>query len=185
MKPKTPSSVISRRGLLASTAVLTSLPAVLAATAADAQSPAGVLASWNDGPAKQAMLDFVRATTDRSSRGFRTRRKITSPPTTRTAPCRSSIRFTPKPCLQSTAYVRWRPEASRMEEPRNRSRRCSPTILQVARAFRRAGLGGDYLCDPCRCEPQTAFLEDRPGNGWRRRSIRASNGPTPNWSISR
>ena len=28
------------------------------------------LASWNDGPAKQAILDFIRATTDPSSKDF-------------------------------------------------------------------------------------------------------------------
>jgi phosphoserine phosphatase len=42
----------------------------LAATGANAQAGAGPLASWNDGAAKQAILDFVRATTDQSSKGF-------------------------------------------------------------------------------------------------------------------
>src|SRR6185312_7346693 len=30
----------------------------------------GSLASWNDGPAKQAILDFIKATTDRASPNF-------------------------------------------------------------------------------------------------------------------
>jgi hypothetical protein len=37
---------------------------------AQTQTPADPLASWNDGPAKQAILDFVRATTDQSSKDF-------------------------------------------------------------------------------------------------------------------
>jgi phosphoserine phosphatase len=37
---------------------------------AQAAKPAIPLASWNDGPAKQAILDFVRKTTDRASPGF-------------------------------------------------------------------------------------------------------------------
>jgi phosphoglycolate phosphatase-like HAD superfamily hydrolase len=38
--------------------------------ATQAQTLADPLASWNDGPAKQAILDFVRATTDQSSKDF-------------------------------------------------------------------------------------------------------------------
>jgi phosphoglycolate phosphatase-like HAD superfamily hydrolase len=38
--------------------------------AARAQTPAASLASWNDGPTKQAILDFVHATTDQSSKTF-------------------------------------------------------------------------------------------------------------------
>jgi haloacid dehalogenase-like hydrolase len=39
-------------------------------TRGQAQTPSDPLASWNDGPAKQAILDFVRATTDQSSKDF-------------------------------------------------------------------------------------------------------------------
>lgn len=37
---------------------------------AQAQTPTTTLASWNDGPAKQAILDFVHATTDQSTKDF-------------------------------------------------------------------------------------------------------------------
>jgi phosphoglycolate phosphatase-like HAD superfamily hydrolase len=37
---------------------------------ARAQTPADPLASWNDGPAKQSVLDFVHATTDQSGKDF-------------------------------------------------------------------------------------------------------------------
>ncbi len=53
---------IHRRRLLATLAALPVLPAV-----ARAQTLAGPLPSWNDGAAKQAILDFVRATTDPAS----------------------------------------------------------------------------------------------------------------------
>jgi phosphoglycolate phosphatase-like HAD superfamily hydrolase len=62
------SSMVNRRTLLA---VLTLIPVVLAAlTAARAQDATNKLASWNDGPAKQAIMDFVRATTERTSPKF-------------------------------------------------------------------------------------------------------------------
>jgi phosphoglycolate phosphatase-like HAD superfamily hydrolase len=59
----------SRRNLLAALAAAAAVPALLDATAAEAQT-AVPLASWNDGPAKQAILDFVKTTTDRASPGF-------------------------------------------------------------------------------------------------------------------
>ncbi|HTI82808.1 MAG TPA: HAD family hydrolase, partial [Acetobacteraceae bacterium] len=37
---------------------------------AEAQTTSGILPSWNDGPAKQAILDFVRITTDSANPGF-------------------------------------------------------------------------------------------------------------------
>ncbi len=70
------SSGVNRRALLSTLATLPAL-AGLGLTAAQAQLPAGSapqgplpadpLASWNEGPAKQAILDFVRATTDPAS----------------------------------------------------------------------------------------------------------------------
>jgi phosphoglycolate phosphatase-like HAD superfamily hydrolase len=64
-------SGVSRRALLSALAVLPSLSGVLLSRAAQAQVTAGApLASWNDGPAKQAILDFVRATTDQGGPKF-------------------------------------------------------------------------------------------------------------------
>ena len=59
----------SRRFVLGALAALPALPGLLNAGAVEAQ-PATPLASWNDGPAKQAILDFIRATTDPSSKTF-------------------------------------------------------------------------------------------------------------------
>jgi phosphoglycolate phosphatase-like HAD superfamily hydrolase len=64
------SSGIHRRALLSTLAVLPALSAVALSTSAPAQAPSDVLPSWNDGATKQAILDFVRATTDRSSPSF-------------------------------------------------------------------------------------------------------------------
>ena len=60
----------SRRALLSTLATLPVLPALLYPNAAQSQVPVAPLASWNDGPAKPAILDFVRATTDRASTTF-------------------------------------------------------------------------------------------------------------------
>jgi phosphoglycolate phosphatase-like HAD superfamily hydrolase len=53
-------------------ALLASLCGMLLPVSAPAQTaPAGaLLQSWNEGPAKQAIFDFVRATIDRSSRNY-------------------------------------------------------------------------------------------------------------------
>src|SRR3954463_11193642 len=70
MKPSPPSSGMSRRGLLATAPVLLSaMSGLLRPVSASAQTVTsdGLLPSWNDGRAKQAILDFVRSTTDPSS----------------------------------------------------------------------------------------------------------------------
>ena len=48
--------------------VFTVLAVLLLALSAQAQSDP--LSSWNDGPAKQAIVDFVRATTDQAGPKF-------------------------------------------------------------------------------------------------------------------
>ena len=64
-------SNVNRRGLLSALAALPALPAVLSGAApAQAATPGDPLPSWNEGPAKDAILKFVRATTDSSSPDF-------------------------------------------------------------------------------------------------------------------
>jgi phosphoglycolate phosphatase-like HAD superfamily hydrolase len=73
MKPIVPSSGINRRFLLSTLALLPALPAPLLPLSALAQTATpggGLLPSWNDGPAKQAIFDFVRATTDQAGATF-------------------------------------------------------------------------------------------------------------------
>ena len=72
MKPTLPSSGLNRRALLSTLATLPALSGTLLATSAQAETTptGGVLPSWIDGPAKQAIIDFVRATTDQASPKF-------------------------------------------------------------------------------------------------------------------
>jgi phosphoserine phosphatase len=68
---KSSSSVpgISRRGVLAGLAALPLLPHP-AGSSASAQSDFGVLPSWNDGPAKRAIIDLVNRTANPASPEF-------------------------------------------------------------------------------------------------------------------
>jgi len=59
---------LSRRALLA--AVTTSAALSSGVSNSLAQAQGSTLPSWNDGPAKQAILGFVRATTDQSSKDY-------------------------------------------------------------------------------------------------------------------
>ena len=71
MKPNI-SSGINRRKLLSALAVLPALsgfPLIASAQAQTATSD-NALPSWNDGPAKQAIVDFVRVTTEKGSPNF-------------------------------------------------------------------------------------------------------------------
>ena len=72
MKATAPSPGIDRRALLSSLALLPALSGTLLPASAPAQiAPSGgLLPSWNDGAAKQAIFDFVRATIDRSSPSY-------------------------------------------------------------------------------------------------------------------
>jgi phosphoglycolate phosphatase-like HAD superfamily hydrolase len=65
-------SSIDRRALLASLALLPTLSGTLLSASALTQTgtTGDLLPSWNEGPAKQAIFDFVRATTDRTSPKF-------------------------------------------------------------------------------------------------------------------
>jgi phosphoglycolate phosphatase-like HAD superfamily hydrolase len=63
------SESLTRRFLLKALAAVPTVPALFGASSAQAQTVTP-LASWNEGPAKQAILDFVRVTTDRTSPSF-------------------------------------------------------------------------------------------------------------------
>jgi phosphoglycolate phosphatase-like HAD superfamily hydrolase len=67
-RPTSASIPASRRFILG---VLATLPALATRFgAASAQAQTAPLASWNDGPAKQAIIDFVKATTDHASPSY-------------------------------------------------------------------------------------------------------------------
>ena len=77
MKPSPSSSGIDRRVLLSTiggaSGFVRNAPSQPPRTAQTA-TPGGLLPSWNDGPAKQAIFDFVRATIDRASPSYRAAR---------------------------------------------------------------------------------------------------------------
>jgi len=70
MKPNI--SSIDRRTLLSTLALLPALSGLPLIASAQAQTAASgsALPSWNDGPAKQAIVDFVRVTTEQGSPNF-------------------------------------------------------------------------------------------------------------------
>jgi len=72
MKATAPFPVINRRALLSTMALLPALSVAFFPASAPAQTATsgGSLPSWNDGAAKQAIIDFVRATSDRSSSSY-------------------------------------------------------------------------------------------------------------------
>jgi phosphoglycolate phosphatase-like HAD superfamily hydrolase len=71
MKPKKSFSCVDRRVMLSGLALLPALAGTLKAGSAAAQpKQAAALSSWNDGPAKRAIIDFVRATTEQASAKF-------------------------------------------------------------------------------------------------------------------
>ena len=61
---------ISRRATLLGVATAVAVSLLVLPTEAQVQTTSGPLASWNDGPAKDAILDVVRAITDQSSKDF-------------------------------------------------------------------------------------------------------------------
>ncbi len=64
-------SGISRRALLPALAALPAVAGMLLPASLQAQdAPTEALASWNDGSAKQAILDFVRTTVERASPNY-------------------------------------------------------------------------------------------------------------------
>jgi phosphoglycolate phosphatase-like HAD superfamily hydrolase len=67
-----PTESLTRRFLLKALAAAPALSGILGTSNAQAQNAkaAAPLASWNEGPAKQAIIDFMRATTDRTSPSF-------------------------------------------------------------------------------------------------------------------
>ncbi len=67
--PASPHVNVDRRSMLLAASAIVATAATLRSTDTKAQTSVP-LASWNEGPAKQAILDFVSATTDQSSKAF-------------------------------------------------------------------------------------------------------------------
>src|ERR1700749_3629744 len=61
---------INRRALVSGLALLPAAGSLLSTPVRAQNASSAPLASWTDGPTKQAIIDFVRATTDQSSPKF-------------------------------------------------------------------------------------------------------------------
>jgi hypothetical protein len=61
---------LGRRSMLLAASAAVANAVALCSTETNAQTPASPLASWNDGQGKQTILDFVRVTTNQSSKAF-------------------------------------------------------------------------------------------------------------------
>src|SRR5450755_717467 len=61
---------LGRRSMLLAATTAAVVASVVEYAQAQAQTPADPLASWNEGPAKQAIIDFIRDTVDPSSKNF-------------------------------------------------------------------------------------------------------------------
>ena len=72
MSPKLFSSGLNRRAVVSTLAILPALSGTFLTVSVEAETAplGGALPSWNDGPAKHAIIDFVRATTDQASPKF-------------------------------------------------------------------------------------------------------------------
>jgi hypothetical protein len=71
MKLAGPTLDINRRALISTLVLLPTLsPLTSISAAAQPQTSGDALPSWNEGPAKQAILDFVRDTTDQADPKF-------------------------------------------------------------------------------------------------------------------
>src|SRR5262245_9521765 len=71
MKAEDAPASIDRRTVVSTLALLPAFSATLRPASAQAQvTPGSPLPSWNEGPAKHAILDFVRATVERSSPNY-------------------------------------------------------------------------------------------------------------------
>src|ERR1700756_936257 len=70
MKSDSSLSGISRRRLISGLALLPALSGLSSTMAQTETTQDGSLGSWNEGPAKQAILDFVRSTTNQASSKF-------------------------------------------------------------------------------------------------------------------
>ena len=118
------------------------------------------LPSWNDGPAKQAIVEFVAAVTTEGGADF-VRPRTASPPSIRTARSGSSTRSTARGCSRSTAWPRWRPSI-RNGRTKSRSRRCSRA---TARRWPSSPRATEWRSSapPTPGSDHRAVREDRPG----------------------
>jgi hypothetical protein len=181
MNSNTRSSGINRRALVSSLALLWALPRTLLPASARAQAASNSpLPSWNEGPAKRAILDFVRATTDQSSPKF-------VPPEDRIATFdQDGTLWVEHPMYTQVVYCLDRVPAVAAQKPELKSREPFKTVLSGNRdAIAKLSLHDleEILAATLTGMPVEVF-EAEAKNGSRPPNIRAGSISTPTSSIS-
>jgi hypothetical protein len=138
---------------------------------AEAQMPDHPLASWNDGPAKAAILNFVQAATNLSSKNF-------VPPEDRIATFdQDGTLWVEHPLYTQAMFALDRVHALAPQHPEWQSQEPFKAVLSNDQAALGRFSEGDWA--------QIIFVETLPGSGWQQRNIRDFSGSTPNSCISR
>lgn len=116
-------AAVNRRKLVSAFAVLPLASAAFVRSAEAQGSPSQPLASWNDGPAKHAIRDFVRATTDRNNSKF-------VPPDERIATFdQDGTLWVEQPMYTQVVYCLERVPAVVAQKPQLKSREPFKTVL--------------------------------------------------------
>ncbi|OLN30539.1 hypothetical protein DVDV_0495 [Desulfovibrio sp. DV] len=151
---------------------------LVAATAALAQPDP--LPSWNEGPAKQAILAFVRTTTDASNPGY-------VPPNERIATFdQDGTTWVEQPMYTPMLYCLARLRALAQEKPELADTEPFKSVLSGS-LERLAGLPMSDIVKVYAATMTGMTVEElggRCGSGWKRPGIRAGIVPTPNLSTS-
>ena len=149
-----------------------------------AQAADDPLPSWNDGPAKQAIVEFVEAVTTAGGADF----VPPGGPDRHLRPGRHALgraaALQPGRCSPSTGCGRW-PPSTRSGRTRSRSRRCSTGDREAMARFSEKATGEDHRGHPRRHDQRGEFRQIVEAVAGQGQGIRASSGPTPSSSISR
>ena len=185
--PQQAESMIQREGMAAMFNVSYRARLVLALAFALSGAPvmaqqADPLPSWNDGPAKQAILDLVRATTEPGSPDF------VAPEERLATFDQDGTLWVEHPIYSQVVFALDRVVALAPEHPGVEGQ----GAVQDRALGRPGGDGqallarprGDRVRDPCRDDASRRSTRSPPSGPPRPRTI-AGTGPTPSWSTSR
>jgi hypothetical protein len=171
---------ISRRSIPTGAAATVAVTSIAQYAEAQAQTPVSPLASWNDGPAKQAVLDFARTTTDQSSKNFVV-------PEDRIATFdQDGTLWVEHPLYTQAMFALDRVHTLAPQHPEWNSREPLAVLSGDQEALTKFTERDWFeIAAATHAGMSTEAFVDLVGNGWRRRSILGSSGHTPNLSISR
>ena len=148
---------------------------------AGAKTPGGPLPSWNDGPAKQAIFNFVRATSDRSCPSY------VFPEDRIAVFDQDGTLWVEHPMYTQVIYCLDRVPDVVAKKPELKNREPFKTVLSGNReAIARLPMHDlDKILAATLTGMTVEEFKAEAKNGLRRPGIRAGTGSTPSWSISR